>query len=108
MYIAEFVKEECKIIAKEWAMRYVEVDHAPHGVDDEIAKYLDIQSVLNSASQEVFETRNFQLTLKLSSISDGLRTKANNNPSGVKASTLESFADDIDDIIDTYFNKQTE
>lgn len=44
----EAMKRECMLMAKEWAMSHVEVDHAPHGVDDEISKYVSVHEVLEN------------------------------------------------------------
>lgn len=44
----EAMKRECMLVAKEWAMSHVEVDHAPHGVDDEISKYVSVYDVLEN------------------------------------------------------------
>lgn len=44
----EAMKRECMYAAKEWAMSHVEVDHAPHGVDDEISKYVSVYDVLEN------------------------------------------------------------
>lgn len=44
----EAMKRECMFAAKEWATMHVEVDHAPHGVDDEISKYVSVHEVLEN------------------------------------------------------------
>lgn len=48
----EVMKRECMFAAKEWAMMHVEVDHAPHGVDDEISKYVSVYEVLENSLGE--------------------------------------------------------
>lgn len=45
--VAEAVKKQCMEDAAAWSMTFVEKDSAPHGIDIELGKYVNIAAIIN-------------------------------------------------------------
>lgn len=50
--VAEAVKAQCMEDAAAWSMSFVQVDNAPHGIDDELGKYVDTAAIINQLTGE--------------------------------------------------------
>lgn len=50
--VAEAVKAQCMEEAAAWSMSFVQVDNAPHGIGDELGKYVDPAAIINQLTGE--------------------------------------------------------